>query len=74
MPDMLEPWVMLHTRLHTHHRVLFWLRCASLIALAARLIVIVIVATIFVGEVLRALVLVRAAIVLEAAHYLVDVG
>ena len=72
VPDMLKARMMLHGLLHAHHGMV-WLRCATLIALCALAIIIVVISTVFVREVGRALVFVRAAIVLEAADYLVDV-
>jgi hypothetical protein len=74
MPDILKTRVMLHGLLHAHHGMLFWLWCASIVSLSAFLIIIVIIPTAFICEILRALVLVGAAIVLEASHYLIDVG
>jgi hypothetical protein len=53
---------------------MFWLRCASIIALSALPVLIVIISTVFVRKVLRALVFMRAAVVLKAAHYLIDIG
>lgn len=66
--------MMLHPGLHSHHRMLLWLWCTSFIALSTALIILVIVATVFVREVLRSLVLVGAAIVLKPAHYFIDIG
>jgi hypothetical protein len=74
MPDILKTGVMLHGLLHAHHGMLFWLWRASIISLSTFLIIIVIISTAFVGEVLRAFVLVGAAIVLKPAHYLIDIG
>lgn len=73
MPDMLKARMMLHALLHSHHGM-FWLRCASIIALPALPVLIVIISTVFVRKVLRALVFMRAAVVLKAAHYLIDIG
>ena len=74
MPDILEARMMLHGLLHTHHGMLLWLRCASIVSLSTFLIVIVIIATAFICEVLRTLVFVCAAIVLEPSDYLIDIG
>lgn len=59
--------------LHAHHRMV-WRRCASLITLVHILIVVIIVATALIRKVLRPFMLVGAAVVLEAADNLIDVG
>lgn len=69
MPDMLKAGMVLHA----HHRLLR-LRCTPLISFTITVFVFVIIAATFVCEVLRALMFMCAAIVLEAAHDLVDVG
>ena len=73
MPDMLKARMMLHALLHPHHGMVR-LGCASIIALSALPILIVVISTVFVGKVLRALVFMRAAVVLKAAHDLIDFG
>jgi hypothetical protein len=74
VPDMLKAGMILKPRLlHAHHRGVVWLRCASLVILSTALLIVVVVATIFVRKVCRALVLVRAAIVLEPPNYFIDV-
>jgi hypothetical protein len=74
MPDILKARVMLHSLRHAHHGMLFWLWRASIISLSTFLVIIVIIPTAFVGEVLRAFVLVGAAIVLKPPYYLINIG
>ena len=60
--------------LHAHHLLLIWRRRASLVHLFSALLVLVVIASSLIGEVLWTLVLMRAAIILKAPDYLIDVG
>ena len=66
--------MMLHTRRRLLHHLVLVRRPSSLVSLVPAFFILVIVSATLIREVRRALVLVRAAIVLESPDRLVDVA